>query len=131
MRLIVAGSRTFDNYDELEQLLDNTPDISAIVCGMAKGADLLGKKWADKNNIPVHEFPADWNKYGKRAGHLRNWEMAKNADAIIIFWDGKSPGSRSMLSIADQMGLEGVLINYIDKTYKKINLDIEERNTLY
>ena len=78
--------------------------ISEVVCGMAKGADLLGKRWAESKRIPVKEFPADWNRYGRSAGPIRNAQMRDYADALIVFiWDG-SRGSANMLK---QMGDAG------------------------
>ena len=71
--------------------------ITEVVCGCAIGVDRLGQQWAIGNNIPVKEMPADWNKYGKPAGHIRNNQMADYADAAIIVWDGKSFGSKNMI----------------------------------
>ena len=69
MKVIIAGTRTFNNY----QLLCNTIkklniNIDEIICGGAKGADALGEKYAKENNIPIKYFLADWNKYGKGGG---------------------------------------------------------------
>lgn len=111
-RLITAGGRTFDDYDffkeKLQARLTNhfiRLDDLVIVNGMAKGADNLGLRWARQNNVPVHEFPAQWDdwqgkperqvgvtktghKYWKSAGPARNIEMAENADAVILFPGG-------------------------------------------
>ncbi|WP_197026348.1 hypothetical protein [Polaribacter sp. Hel_I_88] len=50
-------------------------------------------------------FPAEWNKFGKAAGPVRNKEMAIYADALIAFWDGKSRGTKNMIQLAKQNGL--------------------------
>jgi hypothetical protein len=72
--------------------------VDEVVCGMAKGADMYGAKWAYSNNIPIKKFPADWNTHGKAAGPIRNQQMAEYADALIVFiWDG-SRGSIDMLN---------------------------------
>ena len=77
---------------------------SEVVCGMARGADHLGKLWAAFHGVPVVEFPADWDKYKKAAGHIRNAQMAEYGDALLIFiWD-ESRGSMNML---EQMGKLG------------------------
>lgn len=81
-------------------------DISEVVSGTARGADRRGEAWANMNNISIKRFPADWDKYGKAAGHIRNAEMAKYADAAIIFWNGVSPGTRSMIDLAKKTQLE-------------------------
>ncbi len=83
-----------------------------IVCGMAKGADLLGKRYAEERGFKVKEFPADWNTNGKKAGPMRNTEMANYADALIAFWDGTSSGTGHMIEKAKQKGLKVRVIKY-------------------
>lgn len=108
--LIVAGSRNFNNrtlaYKVLNKLkeylaLQGRP-IAALVCGMAKGADLLGYQWAKDNNLPILEYPANWAKYGKQAGYLRNKEMSEVGNYLLAFWDGKSPGTKIMIDLMKQ-----------------------------
>lgn len=106
MKVIIAGSRTMDPTDE---------DISGalrwvhwmateIVSGTAPGVDSAGERWAKANDIPVKRFPADWERYGKSAGPRRNAEMADYADAALLFWDGKSPGTRNMFELMVKRG---------------------------
>jgi YspA, cpYpsA-related SLOG family len=111
MRLIIAGSRDFTDYNLLK-LMINSLNLkpSLVLCGMARGADLLGARWASENSVPVAEFPADWDAYGKSAGYKRNQEMAAFADALIAFWDGKSKGTKHMLDIAESRGLKVYMV---------------------
>jgi hypothetical protein len=99
MKVIIAGSRhmPFSAYPLIQQAVDKSGfNITEVVCGMARGADMFGAKWAYENKIPVKKFPADWDKHRKAAGYIRNAEMAQYADAAIIFiWDG-SNGSTDM-----------------------------------
>lgn len=107
-RVIIAGSRTFNDYQLLRDKCDKLfsgKRPTAIVCGEAKGADSLGKRYAEERGIDVMSFPADWSTYGKRAGYIRNEEMAKNADALVAFWDGTSHGTQHMINLAKQYGL--------------------------
>ena len=114
-KYIVAGSRDFQNYPFLCQVLDEVKDeIEEIVCGEARGADTLGRNYAYKNNIPVKSFPANWSAYGKSAGFMRNAEMANYADKAIVFWNGKSPGTEDMINKMKQLGKD-IQINYYDK----------------
>lgn len=64
--------------------------------------------------MPCSIFPADWDRYGKAAGYLRNTEMAKNADALVAFWDGMSLGTRHMIETAKAHGLK-VRVKRYDK----------------
>lgn len=104
-KYIIAGSRDFQNYPFLCQVLDKVKDeIEEIVCGEARGADTLGRNYAYKNNIPIKSFPANWSAYGKSAGFIRNAEMAEYADKAIVFWDGKSPGTKDMIQKMQSLG---------------------------
>jgi hypothetical protein len=103
MKVIIAGSRhmPFSSFPLIGQAVAKSGyNITEVVCGMARGADQLGGKWAYQNGIAVKKFPAKWrNPDGSlnlAAGHIRNAEMAMYADAAIIFiWDG-SRGSADM-----------------------------------
>lgn len=57
-------------------------------------------------------FKADWDKHGKAAGFKRNTEMAKYADALIAFWDGKSKGTKHMIDTAKSHNLKVRVIAY-------------------
>ena len=102
-RVIIAGSRTFKNYDLLEKKCDiifSNKKPTSIICGEAAGADTLGKQYAEKHGIPVESFPADWEHNGRDAGYMRNIMMADYADALVAFWNGRSRGTQHMI---DQM----------------------------
>jgi hypothetical protein len=114
-RVIVAGSRDFNNYEFLKTTLDNlliNYNDAIIVCGMARGADALGDKYAQEKGYKVAYYPADWDLYDKKAGYIRNEIMAKNADACVVFWDGKSKGSKHMIDLAKKYNLKLRVINY-------------------
>lgn len=116
MRLIVAGGREFNDYELLKEKLDNllinnTDDVE-IVSGKARGADSLGEKYAKEKGYTVKEFPAKWNEYGKRAGYLRNEEMALYATHCVCFWDGKSKGTKHMIDLAKKSNLNLRVVSY-------------------
>lgn len=119
MRVIIAGGRDFNNYDFLKEkvtkaLQNFSDDDIIVVCGEAKGADSLGKQLAMEMGWEVHSFPADWETYGKRAGHIRNRAMAQNADALIAFWDGKSRGTKGMIEFATEAKLLTKVYQYVN-----------------
>ena len=101
MRVIIAGSRNMpvSKYRWIARAVELSGFVvTEVVCGLARGADTLGKRWAEENQIPVTEFPAEWDKFGKSAGPRRNKQMADHADALIVFiWDN-SRGSQNMLN---------------------------------
>lgn len=128
-RVIIAGGRDFavnpaereDNnllYSTMDNLLRNKirSHRIVIICGMAKGADLAGARYAKDRNFHIRYFPAEWDKHGKKAGVLRNDEMAQNADALVAFWDGQSSGTKNMIETAKKHGLQVRVIHYSQKS---------------
>lgn len=115
MKVIIAGGRDFDDYDCLKVVCDyylqNKTEIE-VVSGCAKGADQLGEKYAEERGYSIKRFPAYWNKYGKRAGHIRNGQMAEYADALIAFWDRESRGTGNMIKQAKQNNLKIRVFKY-------------------
>lgn len=106
MKVIVAGSRTIANRGLIAKAMtDSGFRIDEVVCGCARGVDTEAAFIAKMRGIPIKEFPADWDLYGKRAGYIRNAQMADYADALILIWDGKSRGSANMLKQAREKGL--------------------------
>ena len=100
-RVIIAGGRDFDDYrllsETMDSLLRNITEEIIVVCGKTRGADTLGEKYAKERGYRVDYYPADWKRFGKRAGYLRNEQMAQNADALVAFWDGESRGTNLMI----------------------------------
>ena len=118
MKLIIAGSRTLEPSI---QFLSNcigeagiVGSITEIVSGTAKGVDTSAIKLTKspyENTLFVmrmqgklKEFPADWDRHGKAAGHIRNKEMAEYADALLLIWDGESRGSKNMKETMLKLG---------------------------
>lgn len=109
-RVIIAGTRTFDNYGLLceyaDYKLSQINDSIEIVSGGAKGADALGERYAREKGYSLCVFPADWAQYGRKAGPIRNRQMAEYADALLAFWDGISAGTKNMIEEAQKQGLK-------------------------
>lgn len=105
-RVIIAGGRGYAMNREDWRLLDLMRDklpIGEVVSGDASGADTEGRLWAEARGLPVHRFPADWNRFGNRAGPIRNREMALFADTLIAFRGGT--GTADMVRQATRLGL--------------------------
>lgn len=114
-RVIIAGGRDFDQYSLLEfqcdRLLVRKPRVM-VVSGGARGADMLGERFATRRHYPIKRFSADWERYGNAAGPIRNKQMAEYADALIAFWDGHSRGTRNMITLARTRGLAVRVVRY-------------------
>src|SRR6218665_1340105 len=99
MKLAVIGGRNFDDYELVKTTLDAIPDITLIVSGGANGADSLGERYAGERGIPTKIFKPDW-KLGRHAGFERNKTIIDNAEHVVVFWDGKSYGTKHALKYA-------------------------------
>lgn len=126
LRIIVAGSRTFNDYPLLSQTLTKyledikTSNKSGVkiqfISGAARGADKLGEEFAKEHGYEVRKFPARWNIYGKSAGYRRNSEMAdyaaQESGVLFAFWDGVSKGTVHMIDLARNKGLNVHVIRF-------------------
>lgn len=112
-KIIVAGSREFENYSLLADTLDKLyQEPIEVVCGGARGADNFGRLWAIKRGHPYKMFIPNWQAEGKVAGFNRNVEMADYADELVAFWDGKSKGTEHMIKIMEGIGKPVKVIKY-------------------
>lgn len=116
-RIIIAGTRTFNDYEQLyvrvTMLISRIPrNEIEIVSGGAKGADQLGEQYAKHKGYALKIFPADWKQLGKSAGYIRNKEMAEYATHLIVFWDGKSKGTKHMIDLAEKCNLKIRICKY-------------------
>lgn len=89
--------RIFNTLDRI-RLAIGRPLV--IIQGGADGVDLFAKEWAHSRGVPVEEYKAEWDTYGKRAGYLRNARMLEegNPKAVVAFPGGK--GTSMMVSLA-------------------------------
>ena len=110
LNIAVTGGRTYDNYTELSQSLDQAinqlnpaegTNIN-IIAGGAKGADALAERYAKERNYGLTVKPADWDQYGNAAGPIRNKEMAELADVGVAFEGGK--GTKNMIKTMGEQG---------------------------
>lgn len=102
MKVIIAGCRNFSVTTlEITEVLERINwKPTEIISGCASGIDLCGEDWAHENKVAIHREPAEWETHGRSAGPIRNRKMASLADACLVFWDGQSRGTLSMISEA-------------------------------
>jgi len=115
MRLIIAGSQHFTDYERLVNEMNGfKPD--EIISGRAKGADSLGERYAKEYGITCRHFPADWKRHENRAGMIRNRAMAdfasKERGYLLAFWNGSKEhsGTWNMIQTAERYDLESRIV---------------------
>jgi hypothetical protein len=127
MKVIIAGSREGVTYDDIEKGVGQFQQawglITEVVSGCAAGTDSLGEKYAGFHNIPIKQFPAKWNKYGRAAGPIRNKEMAEYADGLIAISVNDSRGTANMIQNAKRLNLKTNVITkkLKDRTQKQVD----------
>jgi len=102
MKLVIFGSRGIEDIRTVESAMvacGMVSQVTEIVSGGARGVDRLGERYARQRGLPCRVFPAQWTKYGKSAGAIRNAEMAKYADYGVAVWDGESRGTNHMIKL--------------------------------
>jgi hypothetical protein len=119
--IIIAGGRNFTGSllleNEMHKILAFGKKYGyefTVISGNAKGADSLGIRFAERNNLPFRIFAPDWQKYNRSAGIVRNIEMANVADFCLCFWDGKSPGTNHMRKICKQKNILLKTVYYVE-----------------
>ena len=107
-KVLVCGGRDFKDAALLDRVLcevDNRVSIGEIIHGGANGADTMAGCWAEKHNIHVTVFKADWSRHGKAAGPRRNEKMLYEGkpDYVVAFPGGR--GTAHMVGIALKAGV--------------------------
>lgn len=107
MRILITGSRDFDNFELMRYILIffKEKDIT-LIHGDCRGADKIAGYIGKSLGFNIEAHPADWNRYGKKAGPIRNTEMVDSgADLVLAFPIGNSYGTKDCIRKAEQRGI--------------------------
>lgn len=118
--ICVAGGRDFNDIEYMFDCLDSVKHLYwrhevTLISGAAKGADELGERYARDQHWLIESHSPQYTKFKgneRYAPLARNEEMAKEADVLVAFWDGKSKGTRHMIGCAFRQGLEIHIFRY-------------------
>jgi hypothetical protein len=112
----IIGGRDFNDIAYYKRcLVDFTKihgRITKIISGKADGTDTLAWVFATKFGIPIEEFPAEWELYGKKAGFMRNKDIVQASNHVLAFWDQYSKGTKSSIDLAEQYNKELTVYTY-------------------
>lgn len=96
----VSGSRKFQDYDTIKQILDMY-DITKMHVGDCAGVDALSIRYCRENNIQCEIFRANWTKYGRGAGPIRNAELLRGVEFLVAFPGPNSVGTFNCVRLAE------------------------------
>jgi len=115
MKLAVVGGRDFNNWEllvsEINRLRTLYP-IDQLISGGASGADAFAERYAELAKLPIKVLPADWKSHGRAAGPIRNKQIIELSDAVLAFWDGSSPGTKSSIDWAVKLNKPYIIVKY-------------------
>jgi hypothetical protein len=119
MRILVTGSRDWDDWGTLEGVLRRiNPERGKkhwLIQGGARGADQLAFDAAQLNGWGVHTEPAKWEEHGRAAGMIRNQLMVNmNPDVCVVFRRNKSRGATDCGERAERAGIKTIWVEYED-----------------
>jgi predicted Rossmann fold nucleotide-binding protein DprA/Smf involved in DNA uptake len=114
MKVAVVGSRTFNNYEQMIETLDNLREnniVDEIISGGARGADALAEQYAREYEIKMTVIKPDWS-LGRHAGILRNTDIIAASDLVVAFYDGHSRGTADSIKKAKAMGKSLIVVKF-------------------
>lgn len=122
-KVLVCGSRSITDtpwvYSQIEkytqELIRSNPtnlNNPVLIEGEARGVDSIAKDYALEHNWSIESYPAEWDKYGKSAGYIRNDIMVKEADFVLVLWDGLSRGTKHDIDLCRRYNKPYVLVIY-------------------
>jgi hypothetical protein len=97
LNVAVVGSRSFKDYERLERKLRKLGKLNSLISGGAAGADKLAERYAREHKIKMVIHKPEWKHFKKAAGPTRNQTIVDEADVVVAFWDGNSPGTRDTI----------------------------------
>ena len=113
-RVLVCGSRGWSDTETLYKWLSILPKGSTIIEGEATGADRLARIWGKQLGFKIEAYPAEWQRFGRRAGTIRNEKMLRlgKPQLVIAFHSDiqESRGTLHMISLARRRGLHVILV---------------------
>jgi len=114
MRILICGDRNWTDRERIAMFLAPLGSDTIIIEGGARGADTIAKEEAELRSFQVMEFPAQWNKYGKSAGPIRNKQMLDEGkpDLVVAFHNDikNSKGTKNMIKQAKKAGIKVILV---------------------
>ena len=108
-KILICGDRNYKNWEKIKEYLDTLGSKTIIIHGCAKGADSLAGNLASGRGWGIMRFPANWSKYGRAAGPIRNQQMLDESkpDLVVYFHDDieNSKGTKDMITRAEKANI--------------------------
>jgi hypothetical protein len=127
----IVGSRNYEKLHLVIQLVNKLDQDSTVISGAALGPDKLAVQAAKQRGLKTKEVEANWARFGKAAGQVRNPELVKLADKIIAFWDGKSAGTQRTIQLARRAGKPLLIVHADGRLERHEPAKLAEQTSLW
>lgn len=134
-KALVTGSRLFEDLSLVRKAMVMIANqFDELLVGDARGVDKVAHdEWEKLTNKPSRVFPAEWDKYGRAAGMIRNADMVRlltpnSGDRVFGFWDGKSSGTKGCMELAKQRGIPVMLVDLVKEGEGHVAVSLEYWN---
>lgn len=120
IRILITGSRSWDNIDYIrlafmELAEEHGQHITLVSGACPTGADRLGEIVAAELGWNIELYPADWAKYGNRAGFVRNSQMIDTEpDMVVGFVRNKSKGASMTVNLGKKKNIFTIVHDWAD-----------------
>lgn len=121
-KLLVCGSRSIVDKEWIFAQIESywyfnmaCYKYPVMIEGEARGVDTIAKEYALNNAWEVNAYPANWDKYGRSAGYIRNEVMVKACDECLILWDGVSKGTKHDIDLCAKYNRPFKVLIYNDR----------------
>lgn len=104
MTIAIVGSRNYPDLGAVRKFVHSLPLSVIVVTGGASGVDSAAEAAARERGIEVRVFRPDWEQFGRSAGIIRNRHIVSVAEMVVVFWDGKSRGTKYTIDLARRLG---------------------------
>lgn len=125
-KLLVCGSRTITDKEWIFSQIESywywnlaCYKFPVMIEGEARGVDSIAKDYAVENEWEIEAYPAEWDKYGKSAGYIRNEIMVKACDECLILWDGSSKGTKHDIDLCEKYKKPYKVLIYNENYWEK------------
>ena len=116
-KVLICGDRNWSTHESIQAYLHKLQEIGydTIIEGGARGADRIAEQEGRKLGLTILEFPAEWNKYGRAAGFIRNTQMLVEGqpELVVAFHPNikESKGTANMVQQATKAGIPTVVFD--------------------
>ena len=120
MKIVVTGSRDWDDVETVEETLSEFPEGTILIHGNARGLDKIAAAIGEKRGFDVRAFHADWSRHGRAAGPIRNRDMLEQEPYIVLAFP--LPDSKGTVNCMNQARDMGICVRVVKPKTREVEI---------